>query len=76
MAETFWDSEVILGEVGKNKNEKFVVKKVTKGGKEYKEIRVYYMSNSGDYLPSKKGIVIPDSVCQEILDLVLLDEEG
>ena len=70
----FWETEVVLGETGKNKNEKIIVKRVTKAGKEYREIRVYYTSRDGEYLPSRKGVVIPENCCREVSELLLNEE--
>ncbi len=66
---SFWDSEELIGEVGKNKSEKYVVKKLFKNDKEYRDVRIYY-NEDGEFKPSKKGIVIPNDKLDKIIGLL------
>lgn len=65
---SIWDSEVELGEVTKSNKEKIIIKKVTKSGKGFIDVRVYYKDGE-DYKPSPKGVAIPQSKVNEVIDL-------
>jgi hypothetical protein len=70
----FWDSEKIIGIVSKNNWSKEIqVKKVSKGTREYIDVRTFY-EKDGELLPGK-GISIPIDVAHEIGVLILNETE-
>ena len=65
MAEAFWDTEKTIVILPKNdKGEQIHVKKVSKGKKEYIDVRTFY--TKGDELLPGKGIAIPIDLADEI----------
>lgn len=65
MSEAFWDNEKTLGVIPKNdRGEEIQVKKVSKGSKEYIDVRTFY-TKDGQLLPGK-GISIPIDLADEI----------
>jgi GTP cyclohydrolase FolE2 len=69
MGESFWENEDIIGEVVKNKKEKYVVKRVSNKDKFYRDVRVYYWDGE-EYKPSSKGIVIAEENLESIIQLL------
>lgn len=65
----FWDVEVTICEVQKNEKNKIVVKNVAKDGKEFVDVRNYYMDLLGEWKPAK-GIAIPKELADEIADII------
>ena len=45
MSNNFWDEEEIINEIDKNKNQKIVIKKCFRQGKEYIDFRIYAKIN-------------------------------
>lgn len=66
---SFWDKEKVANEVEINEKNKVIVKKVSKNGKEYVDVRKYYIKD-GEWLPGK-GISIPDDLVDEIADIMM-----
>lgn len=63
---SFWDKEDLLGKITKNTREEIHIKHVSKGGREYIDIRTFWYDSDEDvYKPSQKGLAIPmDSLSQ------------
>ncbi|HOK43427.1 MAG TPA: transcriptional coactivator p15/PC4 family protein [Thermoclostridium caenicola] len=56
----FWDNEELLGKFVKNSREEIHIKRVSKNGREYVDIRTFwYDSKSDEFRPSQKGLAIP-----------------
>jgi hypothetical protein len=70
MAGSFWDKEKLVKEVEINEKNKMVVKKVCKNNKEYVDVRKYYLSKDGEWLPGK-GITIADDLADEVADIIM-----
>ena len=69
----FWDEEKVIGELKKNKKEKFEIRETVLKGKEYRDVRAYYKDgDSGDFKPGK-GISIPKEKAGIIGALILRD---
>lgn len=67
----FWDSEELVGKLGKNSREEVQIKKVEKKGKKYIDIRVFwYDSSSDEFRPSQKGIAIPYENFKEFKEFI------
>lgn len=67
---SFWDSEVQLGEFDKG-TEKIFVKKVAKGSRTYIDIRTFWLDDSDEWRPSKKGIAVPIELAKEVAEAML-----
>jgi hypothetical protein len=66
---TFWDIEVTVNEVVKNEKNKIVVKNVSKDGKDYVDVRNYYMDKEGNWKHGK-GLSIPMELAGDISDII------
>lgn len=66
---SFWDSEKVLAELDKGA-EKIFVKRVTKGNREFIDIRTFWLDDSDDWRPSRKGIAIPLELAKDVADAV------
>ena len=66
----FWDKERIAGSVPKNsKGEELIVKLVEKKGKQYADIRTFYVDTTGKLAPGK-GATIPIDIADEVYGLL------
>jgi len=66
----FWDKETKVGSLRKNaKGEEVVVKVVEKKGKQYVDLRTYYVNRAGELNPGK-GIAIPMELAQDVFGLL------
>ena len=55
----FWDEEYEIARIPRsNRGDEIVVKNVKKDGKEYIDVRVWYMTKAGEQKPGK-GLAIP-----------------
>ena len=63
---SFWDKEELIGKIAKNNREEIHVKQVSKSGKEYVDIRVFWYDSAEDvFKPSQKGVAVPmDSMAE------------
>jgi hypothetical protein len=67
----FWDSEEIIGKIGKNSREEIQIKKVEKKGKKFIDIRVFWFdSNADEYKPSQKGVAVPYESIDELKKII------
>ena len=64
---SFWDSEDLLAEIEKGA-ERIFVKRVTKGASSYIDIRTFWLDDSDEWRPSKKGIAIPIELAGDVAD--------
>lgn len=56
----FWDNEELLGKFVKNSREEIHIKRVSKNGREYIDIRTFWFdAKSDEFRPSQKGLAIP-----------------
>lgn len=63
----FWDREEHMGTIPKNNKEEIQVKKVTKNGKHYVDIRTFWMDPETDeFKPSQKGVAVPFESIEEL----------
>ncbi len=69
---SFWDSEVLLGEFDKG-SEKIFVKRVSKGSRTYIDIRTFWLDDSDEWRPSKKGIAVPIELAKDVAEAMLKD---
>lgn len=69
---SFWDSEEVLAEVDKGE-ERIYVKRVTKGTRTYIDVRTFWLDDTDEWRPSKKGIAIPIELASRIAEAI---EEG
>lgn len=67
---SFWDSEVQLAELDKG-TEKIFVKRVAKGSRSYIDIRTFWLDDSDEWRPSKKGIAVPIELAKEVAEAIL-----
>lgn len=66
----FWDTETLVGDVSKNaRGEVIRVKRVTKRGRAYVDLRTFYPGDDGELRPGK-GISIPDSLVDAVIQLL------
>lgn len=67
----FWDKEELCGKIKKNNREEIQVKKVTKNGKEYIDIRVFwYDADEDSFKPSQKGLAVPIESFSELKQIL------
>lgn len=68
----FWDNYELVTEVGKNdKGDVIRVGKAEKNGKQFIDIRTYYVDKTTSELMPGKGIAIPDDLVDEIAQAML-----
>lgn len=67
----FWDTEEVILELGNIK-----VKKVTKGTSVYIDIRKYFQDATDNWMPTGKGIAIPDDLVDEIANAMIESGSG
>ena len=67
----FWDQEVLLGKFVKNSREGIHIKRVSKNGREYVDIRTFwYDGQSDEFRPSQKGLAIPFEFVGELRNIL------
>ena len=70
MAKDFWDTEVEIISLKKNlRGEELKVKKVTKSGKTFIDVRTFYPGAEDEMLPGK-GISIPENLASEVSEAI------
>ncbi|WKZ17750.1 MAG: transcriptional coactivator p15/PC4 family protein [Candidatus Jettenia sp. CY-1] len=50
------DNGKVLGEIVKSETEKIVIAEKEYKGRKYIDMRIYFQGDSGDYMPTKKGV--------------------
>ncbi len=67
----FWDQETILGKFVKNSREEIHIKRVSKNGREYVDIRTFWFdAKSDEFRPSQKGLAIPLEFVGELRNIL------
>lgn len=67
----FWEKEDLVGKIEKNNKEEIHVKKVEKNGRQYVDIRIFWMEKeSNDFKPSPKGIAIPVEIFETFKEVI------
>lgn len=67
----FWEKEELVGKFDKNSKDQVIIKKVEKSGKQYIDIRIFWLDgNSGEYKPSQKGVTIPYEHFKNFQDII------
>ncbi len=67
----FWDNEELLGKITKNNREEIQIKKVSKSGRDYVDIRIFwYDGNDDSFKPSQKGLAIPFDSVSELKEIL------
>jgi len=68
----FWDKESEPMIVEKNgTGAEYRIRRVEKDDKKYREIREWFMDKkTGNMLPTKKGVVIPEEVADDVVSLL------
>lgn len=68
---SFWDKEELIGKITKNRTEEIQIKQVSKGGKEYVDIRVFWHDGTEDeFKPSQKGVAVPKDALTELKEIL------
>lgn len=67
----FWDKEEFISSIKKNTKEEIQIKKVSKGSKEYIDIRIFWYDAKDDsFKPSSKGVTIPTDAFEEFKEII------
>jgi len=61
---------MLLGEIERNKTEKIKVETREYKGKDFLSARIFYHADSGEWLPTKKGITIKPDQVKELIELL------
>jgi hypothetical protein len=64
------DGNVVIGSFKRNAAEEVRAQINTYRGRTYADLRVFYLSDSGEYLPTKKGIAISTDQVADLEKLV------
>lgn len=68
---SFWDKEELIGKISKNNREEIQIKQVSKSGKEYVDIRVFWYDSAEDvFKPSQKGVAVPMDALAELREIL------
>ena len=67
----FWDTETALTEFEVNPLTKIRVSAVTKGERESVQIRTWVQLNNGEFVPTKKGLVIPATMAVSVAEAMM-----
>ncbi|MCU7521945.1 MAG: transcriptional coactivator p15 [Ignavibacteria bacterium] len=71
MAEFKWDTEKLVGTVGKNqKGDEIQIRLTSLKGKSYVDVRTYYKDKNDELKPGK-GISIPDDLADEVATIIM-----
>ncbi|GAB61272.1 MAG: hypothetical protein DWB56_13980 [Candidatus Jettenia sp.] len=60
------DNGKTLGEVIKNETEKIVIAEKEYKGRRYIDMRIYFLGESGAYIPTKKGVTFSPKYLEAI----------
>ena len=61
------ENEIVVAELERGPDQKIVVRKTVFRGREYLDIRNFFLADSGEWLPTKKGIAIPWELREELV---------
>jgi pyruvate formate-lyase activating enzyme-like uncharacterized protein len=69
------EDEIVVAELERGPEQKIVVRRTNFRGREYLDIRNFFLSSSGEWLPTKKGIAIPWELREELIEALRGAEE-
>jgi len=69
------DQELVVAELERGPDQKIVIRKTVFRGREYLDIRNFFLSDSGEWLPTKRGIAIPWELKGELVRALARAEE-
>ncbi|MBI5142982.1 MAG: transcriptional coactivator p15/PC4 family protein [Nitrospirae bacterium] len=67
---------MVIGELTKNSTEKYLVQVRDYRGREFIDLRVYYLDDSGEWCPTKKGLTITADKVSKLVELIQLAENS
>lgn len=73
MSGSFWDEESECGKIDRNPAKGIILKfkVVSRKDKKYFDIREYYLNReTNEYMPTKKGIVVPKEMFEDFLNML------
>jgi hypothetical protein len=60
-------------EIARGSKTKIVVKRTNFKGKEYIDVRIYFLNDGGEWTPTKKGISIPVEIVGEVSAAIIAE---
>lgn len=67
---------MLIGEVAKNTRERIRVSVEEYKGHTFIDLRTYYEASEGEWKPTPKGIVLTQSIIDEVMDLLTQGREA
>lgn len=64
----FWDSQIELKRIAKNKKDEVVISECTRQGKTYLDFRIYTKTENDEYIPTSKGFNLEKDKAVELLN--------
>lgn len=64
------EQEIVIAELERGPDQKIVIRRTSFRGREYLDIRNYFLSQSGEWLPTKKGVAVPWELREELLQAI------
>lgn len=64
------DNGKVLGEIIKNETEKLVIAEKEYKGRKYIDMRIYFLGDSGDYIPTKKGVTFSPKFIEAVVRII------
>ena len=61
---------MLIGEIERNKTEKIMVETREYKGVNFLSARIFYQSDSGEWLPTKKGITVKPEKVNDLIELL------
>ncbi|MCX7991633.1 MAG: transcriptional coactivator p15/PC4 family protein [Proteobacteria bacterium] len=61
---------MVLGEIQKSTTEIIRVSKESFKGKEYLDIRIYFINDEGEWKPTKKGVTLSPDKAEELIEIL------
>ena len=68
--------EIVVAELERGPEQKIVIRRTTFRGHDYLDIRNFFLTASGEWLPTKKGIAIPWELRGELIAALKRAEAG
>ena len=69
------DQELVVAELERGPDQKIVIRRTFFRGREYLDIRNFFLNESGEWLPTKRGIAIPWELRGELARALARAEE-
>ncbi|HIE48201.1 TPA: hypothetical protein EYP84_04865 [Candidatus Bipolaricaulota bacterium] len=70
------EHEIVVAELERGPDQKIVIRRTVFRGREYLDIRNFFLADSGEWLPTKKGIAIPWELRAELVAALERAGEG